>query len=207
MRRGIALVVSVGIAVPTVMAANQPAKAQLRPGITLGAPLSVDRAPTMMALHHNVAPSPDYFPICAARGHNDPVCIQLEIKAIEHARAFEPMRKHALILPDNFRSLSVARQTFVITNLERVDRGIRPYAGLTKMLNQVSHFAATARLDPSLALTALQRYSIGEWGSVWAADLGPLASDYDWMYNDGYSSSSGSLNIDCRWNGSSSCWL
>jgi hypothetical protein len=46
---------------------------------------------------------------------------------------------------------------------------------------------------------------IREYASIWAGDFGPLASDYDWMYNDGYSAS-GSINLDCQSPGSSGCW-
>jgi hypothetical protein len=51
----------------------------------------------------------------------------------------------------------------------------------------------------------LSLLGIREYASIWAGDFGPLASDYDWMYNDGYAGS-GSINIDCRTPGESGCW-
>ncbi len=156
-------------------------------------------------MRSNIQPSPDYFSVCAARGRNTPTCIKLVVEAIDRARSHEHMKKHALVLPRNYRRLSVARQTFVITNLERVDRGLRPFKGLTAPLNHLSNVAAGLRIDPSMRVSTLRALGIGEWGSIWAEDLGPLAADYDWMYNDGYSATSG-INIACQTPTASGCW-
>src|SRR5580698_2423710 len=87
---------------------------------------------------HNIAPSPDYFEVCSEQGANDPTCIASELKAIRHARQGEHMKRHAMTLPNNYSSLPVAEQTFVVTNLERVDRGLPALQGLTSKLNLIS---------------------------------------------------------------------
>jgi hypothetical protein len=154
----------------------------------------------------NIEPSPNYLEICAQLGRNNPKCISTELAAIKNARKQDPrVIKRAMILPDNFRQLSVGQQTFVIMNLERVDRGIRPIAGLVPKLNSISHLAAVLRIDPAVSNLLAHLLGIRSWGSIWAGDLGPLASDYDWMYYDGYSAS-GSINIACLKPGAAGCW-
>jgi hypothetical protein len=172
--------------------------------VALGAPKAADSLSASSSLR-NVAPSPNYFDICGVKGRNNPQCITLVVEAIEHARSHEHMTKRALILPNNYRYLSVAKQTFVITNLERVDRGLRPYTGLTASLNHVSQIAAALKADPTIGTSLLHTLGIGTWGSIWAEDLGPLAADYDWMYNDGYAGASG-INVACRTPGAAGCW-
>jgi hypothetical protein len=155
---------------------------------------------------HNIAARPNYFELCALRGRNDPQCIAEELAAIRHARKHDHrVTKRAMILPINYTQLSVAQQTFVVMNLERVDRGIRPIQGLVPRLNLVSRLAAALQTDPVVNNLVGHLLGIGAWRSVWASDLGPLASDYDWMYNDGYSAS-GSINIACQRPSSVGCW-
>jgi hypothetical protein len=155
---------------------------------------------------HNIAANPNYFELCALRGRNDSRCIAAELAAIRHARRHDHhITKRAVILPDNYTKLSVAEQTFVVMNLERVDRGIRPIQGLVPRLSLVSRLAAALQTDPLISTLVARLLGIGEWRSVWAGDLGPLAADYDWMYNDGYSAS-GSINIACRRPTARGCW-
>jgi hypothetical protein len=150
-------------------------------------------------------PVPDYINFCATHNPNNARCISQELQAINRARSHESMRKVRMILPDNYTSLSIAQQTFVVTDLERVDRGLRPFVGLTPRLNWSAQHAAIIQNDPLLSGLAMQLMGIREYGSIWAGDFGPLASDYDWMYNDGYSPS-GSINLDCRTPNQSGCW-
>jgi hypothetical protein len=114
------------------------------------------------------------------------------------------VRHSVLVLPRNFKSLTVGEQTFVITDLERVARGLKPFAGLSRPLNAASRTAALARLDPQPVLSLLRALGNAEFGSNWAGDFGPLASDYDWMYNDGYATTG--INLDCLTPRSSGCW-
>jgi hypothetical protein len=153
----------------------------------------------------NIAPHPNFFGVCAEKGHNSSACITEELAAIRNARSHEHMRRHAFTLPNNYTKLTVTEQTFVVTNIERVDRGLKPIVGLTSRLNLASHLAAVLRVDPTISNLVARLLHITSWGSIWAGDLGPLASDYDWMYEDGYSGSN-SINIACRTRRARGCW-
>ena len=149
---------------------------------------------------HNIAAKPAYKTACANFHSNSAACITKALAAINRARSFEHVRP--MILPDNFTKLSFAEQTFVISNLERVDRGRRPFMGITSELNQTATKAAQERVDPAPETTAVGRFAVLTYGSNWTANFGPLAGDYGWMYDDGY----GSYNVDCSSPGATGCW-
>jgi hypothetical protein len=151
----------------------------------------------------NRVASPDFHTLCATEGPQNASCITQALGAINQAHTAEGVRR--MILPTNYTSLTIPEQTFVVTNLERVDRGMRPFLGLTSKLNASARHAAVVRDDPTLIGALLNLLGIREYASIWAGDFGPLASDYDWMYDDGYSSN-GSINIDCKTPNQSGCW-
>lgn len=151
----------------------------------------------------NVVASPSYIDFCAVHGPNSKTCMDRALSAINNARAAEGVRP--MVLPVNFSHMSIPRQTFVVTNLERVDRGLRPIKGLTSRLNANARHAAVKNTDPTLIGSVMALLGVHEYGSVWAGDFGPLASDFDWMYNDGYSAE-GSINLDCNTPSSAGCW-
>ena len=152
----------------------------------------------------NVPPTPDYWPTCSSSGAGSQTCIDAVVAAIDHARALEGVG--AMVLPSGFASLSAAQQTLVVSNLERVDRGLRPAAGMVATLNSLSATAASNDADPALPnWDPIGPFSPNRWGSNWAGDLNALASDYDWMYNDGWGPS-GSYNLDCTSATASGCW-
>jgi hypothetical protein len=189
---------------PSVVSAAATGPTPSRPD--LGSPLQVNtKASATHNPHHNIAPHPNYFNVCSTRGRNNPQCIKAELAAIRHARSREKIKKRAMILPRNFTKLTVHQQTFVVTDLERVDRGLKPFKGLTSSLNATSHVAAVGRLDASIAAPAMRAHGIQAYGSIWAGDLGPISADYDWMYNDGYSKSRG-INLACVKPGDTGCW-
>jgi hypothetical protein len=185
--------------------ANAASRALYRPQ-ALGSPLAVGFAPgSVPDPHGNLPPSPNYLQACAEQGWSNKSCVVQALSAIEHARKHEGVKKPRLVLPNNYDALSTAEQTFVITDLERTARGLKPFRGLTATLNTASRLAAVLRLDPTPAISLLRLLGVTEYGAIWAGDFGPLASDYDWMYNDGYSAS-GSINIVCLIPRSSGCW-
>jgi hypothetical protein len=149
----------------------------------------------------NVVASPGYGSCWSDRTSRQ--CTQLELAAINHARAAEGVKP--MVLPRNFSRISDADQTFVVTNLERTARGLRPFVGLVKPLNAEASTAARHREDPSLASWQVGRAQAWKWVSNWADDLNALAADYDYMYNDGYAST-GSINGGCPSVHASGCW-
>jgi hypothetical protein len=153
----------------------------------------------------NLAPHPNYSGVCSTHAYTDPRCVRSVLAAIDRARAAEGVKKPTMILPKDFIKLNAAKQTFIVTNLERVARGRRPFRGLTATLDSAAHSAAVSHSDPTLPSAQMTRHNIQEYGSIWAGDLGPLAADYDWMYNDGYSSH-GAINEGCQTPSASGCW-
>ena len=188
-------------AAPTAAAAS---RASIRPP-TLGSPLAVEvDAARVHNPPHNLPPSPNYREACAERWQAT-ACTAQALAAIANARAHDGVKRTVMVLPDNYGKLSVGEQTFVITNLERTARGLKPFRGLTTTLNHASNLAAALHLDPAPAISLLRLLGVTQYGSVWAGDFGPLASDYDWMYDDGYSDS-GSINVDCILPNAPGCW-
>jgi hypothetical protein len=153
---------------------------------------------------HNLAPKPNYQPVCFARGYHDSQCVKQELAAIRNARRHEHLKRPQLILPRNFTHLTTAEQVFVVTNLERVGRGLRPFRGLTQQLSAIARASAKSNTDPMLATRTMRALHIYEYGSIWASDLGPLGADYDWMYNDGYGNAG--INIACPTPSAQGCW-
>lgn len=165
---------------------------------------SVNPAGSMLR-PRNVRPKPDFTRYCGSHSPNSPHCIALELAAIRHARSAQGFAVRPMVLPRNYQRLSYARQLFVLTNLERVDRGLHPIRGLTAALNRRSRVGAAKFDDPYVGDRAMQRLRLRSWRSLWAEDLGPLAADYDWMYDDGFTSY-GPRIIDCGRPHAPGCW-
>ena len=166
-------------------------------------PVHAAGATTFSDPAQNVTPSPSYWSLCLNQGRNSQACTDQIVQAIDSARALEGVGP--MTLPANFTSLTTEQQTFVVSNLERVDRGLPPVAGMVDSLNALASDAAAADADPMLSGWSVGPFQVNGWSSIWAGDLNALASDYDWMYNDGWSPQ-GSYNLDCQSAGASGCW-
>lgn len=123
-------------------------------------------------------------------------CISSALADIDTARGSEgigPMQ-----LPTNFASLAVPQQLLVVTDLERVARGLTPVRGLAADLDNAASQAAAADQDPMI-----NNFNGDELASNWAGGISStLLADFVWMYDDG----PGSDNLDCRHAGDSGCW-
>jgi hypothetical protein len=121
-------------------------------------------------------------------------CQQAVIEAIDQARAAEGVGP--LVLPADYDSLNVPEQLLVLADLERVDRGLPGFAGLSAELDQLASTGASANTDPAGPAGS-------DWGSNWAGgEASALLADYDWMYDDG----PGSPNLDCTATNATGCW-
>jgi hypothetical protein len=154
----------------------------------------------------NVRPSPDFTAYCGSHSPNNPRCISLELKAIHDARRAQGFHTRRMVLPSNYASLSFAEQTFVVTNLERVDRGLRPFTALVPALNSRAAGGARDFSDPWVSSYLTELLGVHEWSSIWAEDYGPLAADYDWMYDDGYRGYGPTVE-HCHSKNGSGCWI
>jgi hypothetical protein len=156
----------------------------------------------------NSVPVPDYNDKCWAGGAKGAAatasCHSRELAAVNHQHAVEHIPP--IVLPRNYWTLAPALQMFVITNLERVSRGLKPVVGVNA---QMSQWAATAARRSSDAAVGAWNLSNGSelqvFGSVWAADLNSLDADFMWMYADGWSAN-GSDNADCTSAKAAGCW-
>lgn len=146
---------------------------------------------------HNVLPDPDYTSICAAEGVDDSsTCLGAVLGAFDHARALEGVRP--MVLPTDFAQLSVPEQLFVAIDLERIDRGLAPFVGLTAALDANAARGADDANDPP---DPGRRYLLVD--SEWAGgSVNGLDAVYGWMYDDGANSG----NLDCPHKGAAGCW-
>jgi len=145
----------------------------------------------------NLDPVPHYFDSCAASGIDvSPPCLDGALAAINNAHAREGIKP--MVLPEGFAQLPTAEQLFVAVNLERVDRGLSAFGGLTAGLNHNAQLGADKANDPPDAGNA---YALtdGEWAG---GSSNALDAVYGWMYDDGYDSG----NLDCTRPGASGCW-
>ncbi len=141
-----------------------------------------------------VASIPETYPGSCSSAPTGSACMTAMVSQIDTARALEGVKP--LTLPSNWLSLSEPQQIFVITDLERVDRGLAPAIGLSPALNSLAQAGAVAGGDP----TGPSGYG---WGSNWSGGYtNALASDFGFMYDDGL----GSYNIDCSVLDTAGCW-
>ncbi len=191
----------------------------------------------------NVAPTPNYdhcteggvcsleppcYSTTFAPAFSSASCEQQEIQAIDGARAKEGVGP--IYLPGNFNSLTADEQLLVIIDIERVGRGLPPFAGIVASLDNVAQAGADVSgakpgsfEDPQLPAgfslapgtefayrckaTGGGGYSCdgpGQPGDSIAAggQISALDADYGWMYDDGY----GGANGDCAAPGAVGCW-
>jgi hypothetical protein len=146
---------------------------------------------------HNVTPVPDYTRLCGTGGiDNAPSCLDAVLDAVNHAHVLERVRP--MVLPTDFAQLSVPDQLFVAVNLERVDRGLPPFGGLTIALNHNAQQGADDANDPPDPGPAYD-LDDAEWAGGSANGLDAV---YGWMYDDGFDSG----NLDCLRRGAAGCW-
>ena len=151
----------------------------------------------------SIPPDPSYSAVCAAHASEagrPGRCFAEEVRATDTAREREGLGP--LRLPSNFRALTAAEQIFVLTDIERADRGLQPYRGLAAALDASALVAARAGVDPNLPGFRVSGALVPSWASNWAEAFNALDANYNWMYDDG----PGSENRSCRPGQMSGCW-
>jgi hypothetical protein len=145
----------------------------------------------------NVQPNPDFTRVCAGNGvDNSDACINAALGAINHAHALEGVSP--MVLPVGFAQLSIPEQLFVAVNLERADRGLPPFSGLTSGLDANAQRGANDANDPP---DPGPGYVLDD--AEWAGgSSNGLDAVYGWMYDDGFNSG----NLDCTHRGAAGCW-
>ena len=134
---------------------------------------------------------------------NTPACDAYVLLSVNHARSLEKVKPMAL--PTNFSKLTPAQQIFVVLNLERVDRALAPYVGMSTALTAAAQVAARENRDPRPPAN----FKTGplNWGGIWAGGISALTSDFVWMYNDGWTGSrAATSNLACTSARAPLCW-
>jgi hypothetical protein len=145
----------------------------------------------------NVTPAPDFTRICSDSGLDDsPRCIGAVLDAVNNAHALEGIQP--MVLPSDYGRLSVPEQLLVAIDLERVDRGLPSFAGLTPDLDANAQRGANDANDPPDPGKAYL-LDDAEWAGGSANGLDAV---YGWMYDDGFDSG----NLDCPRRNSTGCW-
>jgi len=145
---------------------------------------------------HTVPADPDYTQQCASSGtDSSPACLAAILSAVDNARSAEGVKP--MTLPADFARLTIPEQMFVAVNLERVDRGLPPFVGLSAAMDANAAKGAADANDPPDPKGVLGDDEEWSGGSVNGLD-----ADYGWMYDDGR----GSGNIDCPRTGGPGCW-
>jgi hypothetical protein len=145
----------------------------------------------------NVVPKPNYVDSCAATGLDGSArCTEAVIAAIDRARALEGVGPMAV--PTDFAQLSVPEQLFVAVDLERVDRGLAPFVGMTATLDANALQGARKANDPPDPGRTYLLFD-GEWAG---GSANALDAVYGWMYDDGLNSG----NLDCLRPRAAGCW-
>jgi hypothetical protein len=150
----------------------------------------------------NVVTPVDYWPACWPDATTTS-CYAAVLTDIDYARSLEGVSP--LLLPAHFAALDPARQTFVVTNLERSDRGLRPVTGLTADLEAVAAAAVAAQTHPVFASSHVGPMTGTWWTGVWAGAPNALIADLLWMYEDGWSGTD-TTNVDCTAPAAAGCW-
>ena len=140
----------------------------------------------------NVVPPPGYSGPCGSVAQPDPAC-PAGLATIDGDRQVEGLGP--ITLPNDYSSLTAQQQVFVLTNLERVDRGIAPVAGLAGALDVRAQAGAAGGRDPSFP-------PYGSGGGATYSSAPTVESMLLWMYEDGF----GGVNSACRSPGAPLCW-
>jgi hypothetical protein len=123
-------------------------------------------------------------------------CETAALGDINAARAAEEVG--AMQLPGDFGALTVPQQLLVLSDLERVDRGLVPVLGLSGPLDQDALTGAQHDADPEPT-----EFNGDAWSANWEGGYAsPLEADFEWMYDDGF----GSDNEDCTSPSDAGCW-
>jgi hypothetical protein len=121
-------------------------------------------------------------------------CLNGAVSDFNRARAKEGL--HGINLPTNFKYLPVTTQLLVLANIDRADRGLTQFVGISKTLSSYALQGARANNDPPFP--SWTQYGAGNW----AGTANSLWAQFEWMYDDGY----GSGNLDCKSPSAAGCW-
>lgn len=207
-RHGVLLALGLTLSVATVVPASSSTDPSSRhPASNIAAHPDFESSGPCYARSHALSCANPCFRLASGSIHvlpydNSAACTTYVLAAINAAHAVEHLAP--MVLPNNWYTLSVDEQMFVLTNLERTSRGLPPYLGLTRGLAISARAGALKNVDPWF----VSGVRAAHFTSILAdASPSPLAADYVWMYDDGWAGSvAATSNIDCTSAHSPRCW-
>ena len=125
----------------------------------------------------NITPAPGYSGPCGSLSSPNLYCPSglTLLYGDRQAEGLAPMS-----LPSNWTSLTPPEQLFVLTDEERIDRGLAPISGLAANLNAYAQAGANAHTDPpfphygsTAGSTSASTSSLGTALALWMYDDGP----------------------------------
>lgn len=120
-------------------------------------------------------------------------CEAASVIALDGAMAGEGLAP--TLIPPTFWSLPYDQQLLFLANADRTARNLPSLTGPVSQLDGYALTGARNHTDPVDPNPV-------SWGSNWAGDFSSVASEFDWMYNDG----PGSGNLACTSSDTSGCW-
>jgi hypothetical protein len=148
----------------------------------------------------SVPPSQAFFNACfhvSSSATSQRACDRAALHDFDKVRATEGLAR--MSLPRSFPKLSAPHQLLVLVNIERADRGLAVFPGLSKRLDSLAAKGARAGTDPPFPAPFPGDFGGANWAGTGTSTL---LADYVWMYDDG----AGSPNGDCRSASDSGCW-
>ena len=139
-------------------------------------------------------------PDCAGARDHSAICLDESVALLNSGRRSEHLGP--LVLPANWQRLTVPRQMFVMTDLERTARGLPPDSGLASDWNAAAAAGAAAGTDPTTAGSGAHGFE-----SIWAGGMAnPIMAMLGLIYNDAFYRDGFSQNIDCTRTNTTGCW-
>jgi hypothetical protein len=149
---------------------------------------------------HSLRLDEHVHPNCSGVHDYTATCLDESVAMLNAGRRNEGLGP--LVLPRNWTRLTVPKQIFVLTELERTVRGLQPDTGLAADWNAAAARGAEAGTDPTSD-------GAGAYGflSIWAGGQpNPIIATVDWVYDDALFPDHSSLTIGCSLASSTGCW-
>lgn len=127
---------------------------------------------------HNAKPSAKFLAACS--NSDAPSCDAAALADFRSARAHDGVGP--MTLPRGFDKLTPRWQLFVLVNVERVDRGLKPFTALSSGLDRLAQTAAHESSDDAFG----QIMAGTRQGSNWSTEgESTLFDAFCWTYSDG----------------------
>jgi hypothetical protein len=156
------------------------------------------------------------YPSCSGIKDRSNECLNGSVAVLNAGRKSEKLGP--LVLPSNWKQLSIPTQLFVLTDLERTARGLPPISGLAADWNAIAQQGANVGRDPiGVAPWTPFRTSsdpaidgpqggFGELGIEDPSTSNAIQAMVAWVYTDGIYPNGSTGDADCTRADPQNCW-